>query len=330
MRRLYAWLTITGITIALLACMANNGLGQTASAQEQACPISEPTSPPDAYITNISDVDFHSNQIDKPENSILYKMELSTKIDFNEIFFFSPWMTVPFYTYWFQEDGQYYWQVLTRFDHEPEHLFSVSEPYSLIFDTTPPSVPKLMPEHAIFFENSLTITWLPSSDELCESILYYIEMSESDQFSDITDPIEWREETFSIFKGLENKKEYYFRIKSIDCAGNESSLSDIISLTYDIDTIETAQSDNSPPAPPIIFTPLNNSLSNQINISIKARAEPNTINHIYVNGQLKENVKFMSEIETTVLGIEGENTIEIISQKQSGTQSSSIVKFYID
>lgn len=124
-------------------------------------------------------------------------------------------------------------------------------------DTTPPDIAVLIyPENnSILNSNSINFNWIKPQDTFSGIYGYEIEISTTEEFSIIYS---------SSFSDVENKiffleegKRYYWKLKTVDNAGNYSPYSEVFNILID----------TTPPTSPILTNPANHYITNDTDIS---------------------------------------------------------------
>ena len=175
------------------------------------------THPEDEFATNESDITF---QWDTLDNAIDYTIHIATDENLIDLIQ-SQTLTDNEWTTNFN-DGTYYWQV-TAYNNLSSMASDIRQ---LTIDTQAPEAPTLLsPENeAIITTLIANLQWQRDTDAEADSLFIY-------EGSITNEPIVATKTTDTTYPFTPSTNTYFWRLKSIDAAQNESNFSQLFSFT---------------------------------------------------------------------------------------------------
>lgn len=199
-------------------------------------------SPINGYLTADTDVVFSWKEGYDPDgDEISYKLVVSSEPDLSVVVNESEWLTTTEYTTSLENDGTYYWGVLTKDEYCETEEAILSNVRHLEIDRTPPAVPFMTQEPPFTYGGKNSVHW--DFDESSENhiVSFTVQASPTDNFTDELDAtgdvVEsvrtvMTNELGVTFSDL-NERIYYYRVKATDKLGNTSDWSSITSTYQD-------------------------------------------------------------------------------------------------
>ncbi len=163
---------------------------------------------------------------------IEYYVEIATDAGFTSVIYGSGWISTTSYTFIGLADGTtYHYHVRGR--DAVGNLGVWSGGVSSTQDSSPPSVPVVVPEPAYTQGTSNTITWGTSTDGGIGSVEYQTQYTDDPTFNTVLGTGAWSGSTSVTVAGLTDGTTYHFRVKARDGFSQESVWSPPVSSTQD-------------------------------------------------------------------------------------------------
>ncbi len=192
------------------------------------------TSPENALQTTTSEHMFKwQPSIDPNGDEILYKLEIADTPDFSNLIYSSPWQTEIETQYNLNNDGIFYWRIKAKDEYLSDDSAVYSEIRSLEIDSTPPTIPEIIPEPPFTYGKENTVQWNFNADSERYKVKFIIERYEKDNTDNKINIV--YQETEDLGYKWENleEKNYFYRIKAVDFLNNTSEWSQITDTVQD-------------------------------------------------------------------------------------------------